>query len=133
NCNDVDIFMSYDGGLTYPVTLASAAPNTGSYDIVVPAVTTTSGRYMIKGAGNIFFDVNDANITVDPGGPGFVLSRNPASQTLCVGQSKDITVGISSVLGFSSPVTLSVPGLPAGYSAVFSVNPVLPGNSSILT
>lgn len=133
NCANVDIFMSYDGGLTYPVSLASAVPNDGSQDIVVPSGTTNTGRFMVKGSGNIFFDVNNANITVDPGGPTFNLSRSPASQTICIGQSKSFTVSVTPVLGFSSPVTLSLPGLPAGYSSSFNVNPVLPGNDAILT
>lgn len=133
NCANVDILMSYDGGLTYPVILANTVSNDGSQDIVVPSGTTSTARFMIKGSGNIFFDVNNANITVDPGGPTFNLSRNPASHTICVGQSKSFTVSVTPVLGFSNPVTLSLPGLPAGYSASFNVNPVLPGNDVILT
>ncbi len=41
SCANVDILLSYDGGNTYPVTLASASPYDGTHNIVIPACTTT--------------------------------------------------------------------------------------------
>lgn len=133
NCSNVEILFSSDGGQTFPVVLESNAPNSGSFEIIVPAVTTTLGRIMVKGVGNIFFDINNANITVSPGAATFTLAANPISQTICQGQSKTFDVSVGGVLGFSNPVTLSLPGLPAGYAANFSINPVLPNNTSVLT
>lgn len=133
NCSLVDILLSYNGGQTFSTVLANGVPNNGSFTITVPTGTTTTGRIMVKATGNVFFDINNANITINPGGPSFNLSRSPASQTICVGQSKTFTISVDPILGFSNPVTLSVPGLPSGYTSGFSVNPVLPGNSSVLT
>lgn len=65
NCANVDIFFSTDGGLTFPITVATGVPNTGSAVINVPNLNTTRGRVMVRGAGNIFYDVNNALITVD--------------------------------------------------------------------
>lgn len=133
NCSLVDILLSYNGGQTFNAILANGVPNNGSFAITVPTGTTSTGRIMVKAVGNVFFDINNANITINPGGPSFNLSRSPSSQTICVGQSKTFTITVDPILGFSNPVTLSVPGLPAGYTAGFSVNPVTPGNSSVLT
>lgn len=62
---NVDIMFSTDGGQTYPVTIALNVPNTGSAVVDVPNLNTTTGRMMIKSSNNIFYDLNNAVITVD--------------------------------------------------------------------
>lgn len=64
NCTNVDILLSTDGGYTYPIILAQNIPNIGSAQITVPIEETTKARVMVKASNNIFFDVNDANITI---------------------------------------------------------------------
>lgn len=61
---DVDIFLSSDGGQTFPVILATATPYDGSFTFTVPPVATTTARVMVRGSGNIFLDINDADITL---------------------------------------------------------------------
>lgn len=62
---NVDIWFSTDGGLTYPVSIALNVPNNGSALINVPNVNTTTGRLMVMSSNNIFYDLNNAVITVD--------------------------------------------------------------------
>lgn len=64
NAANVDIFLSTDGGDTYPITLASGVTNDGSHDIVVPNNQGTTNRVMVRGANNIFFDISDADFTI---------------------------------------------------------------------
>jgi PKD repeat protein len=64
NTPSVNIFLSVDGGNTYPFTLASNVQNNGSTTITVPSIQTTTARFMVRGAGNIFFDINNAAITI---------------------------------------------------------------------
>lgn len=66
NCQAVDIYLSKDGGATFPSTLklASAVPNTGSYTFTCPAVSTSQARIMVVAADNIFFDISDNNFTI---------------------------------------------------------------------
>ncbi len=64
NAANVDIFLSTDGGNTYPITLASNVPNDGSHNIVVPNNQGTQSRVMVRGANNIFFDISNANFTI---------------------------------------------------------------------
>jgi len=64
NTPSVNIFLSTNGGDLYPITLASGVPNNGSATITVPSVTTTTGRIMVRGAGNIFYDLNNAALTI---------------------------------------------------------------------
>ena len=79
NTPNVDILFSLDG-YNYDIVLATGVPNDGSQSIVVPNVDTTTGRVKVKGSGNVFFDVNRANIRVnsiviDPPGSSWRLSQ----------------------------------------------------------
>lgn len=64
NCSKVDILWSSDNGLTWTKIL-SETPNDGTESIKVPNVNTQRGRIMVMGSSHIFFDVNNANITVN--------------------------------------------------------------------
>ena len=56
--------MAFDGGYTYPITLASNVANDGSHDIIVPNVTSSQGRIKVESVGNIFYAVNLKNIAI---------------------------------------------------------------------
>ncbi|KNB60488.1 reprolysin-like metallopeptidase [Chryseobacterium sp. Hurlbut01] len=66
NAANVDILWSTDNGNTW-TTLLSGTPNDGSQAVTIPNLTTTTGRIMVKGSNHIFFDVNNANISVNAG------------------------------------------------------------------
>lgn len=66
NASNVDILWSTDSGTTW-TTLLAATPNDGSQSVVIPNAATTTGRIMVKGTNHIFFDVNNANISVNAG------------------------------------------------------------------
>lgn len=55
---NVNIKLSTDGGLTFPITLASNTPNDGSEIITAPTVTATNCRLLIEPTSNIFYAVN---------------------------------------------------------------------------
>ncbi len=66
SCSNVDIFLSLDDGLTWPITLATATANDGSEVITVPAGSYTgSARVKVKGSGNVFFDMSDRGFTIN--------------------------------------------------------------------
>ena len=65
--------------------------------------------------------------------PDFTLSATPDSQAICSGDDAQYDVDIGQTGGFSDAVTLSASGNPAGTTTSFSVNPVTPPGSSILT
>lgn len=88
----VNIFLSLDGGNTYPVTLASNRSNNGTTTITVPNNLTTTGRIMVRGAGNIFYDLNNGVITINPGPAAIPVSNfSVASTNLCTGSSLSLT------------------------------------------
>ena len=64
NAANVDIFLSTDGGDTYPITLATNVPNDGSQSVVVPNNQGSQNRIMVKGSNHIFFDISNSNFTI---------------------------------------------------------------------
>ena len=67
---NVGIYLSTDGGLTYPTTILASTPNDGTQSITIPNMpTTTTARIMVRAVGNIFFDISDANFTIVQNGP----------------------------------------------------------------
>lgn len=92
---NVDIFLSIDGGYTFPYTLATGVPNTGSASVVITNKNTTTARIKVKGSGNIFFDISDKNFTIS-GATGLAditldenleVYPNPATSSLTVKSS----------------------------------------------
>lgn len=66
SCSNVDIYLSLDDGITWPILLATATPNDGSEVITVPAGSYSgSARVKIKGSGNVFFDISDQGFTIN--------------------------------------------------------------------
>jgi hypothetical protein len=58
----VDIYMSSNGGSSFPTLLASQVPNDGSEIISVPNTVGSQNRIMVMGHGNVFFDVSNASV-----------------------------------------------------------------------
>jgi len=66
------------------------------------------------------------------GEPGFTLSASNAQQQICIPDDlQGVTINVGSINDFISPVTLSLQAPPTGVSGSFSVNPVIPGNTSV--
>lgn len=65
SCDSVDIYLSVDGGYTWPTLLGRFVNNgTASITLPNPATTVTTARLKVKGAGNVFFNVNGHNFTI---------------------------------------------------------------------
>ena len=64
NTPHVNILLSIDGGQTFGTVLAANTPNDGSQLVSLPALSTTTARIKVEGAGNIFFDISNADFTI---------------------------------------------------------------------
>ncbi|SBT47681.1 M12 family metallo-peptidase [Micromonospora narathiwatensis] len=134
NASQVKISLSADGGQTFPYVLAESTPNNGSATVTLPNVATKQARIKIEAVGNIFFDVNDADLTVRsapvvtndaPAGGARVQYSDALSPTVTVSATDGDTAGTA--------LTASAAGLPAGLSlavAATSGTDTLPGTRS---
>jgi len=136
NCQTVNIRLSADGGLTYPYTLLSAAPNTGTAVVAIPNITASYARIRVEAADNVFFDISDFNFQITaPTEPGFIFAVNsPLTQRVCIPGAIEINFGSESILGYDSLLTLDLQGeFPPDAVASFSDTQLLPGESGSLS
>ena len=127
SCQSVDIWLSEDGGYTYPHLLASNRPNSGSAAITVPNITGNAIRLKVKASGNIFFDISDNNSILLPAtAPDYSMTVNAPVQTICGNDTAWYLIELDSLLGFADPVSLSLAGHPPGTHFAFSNNAIVP-------
>ncbi len=122
NTASVDIFLSTDGGLTYPIQLASQVPNVGYASIVTPNNVGTTNRIMVKGYQNVFFDISNTNFTIATATSTFSLATSgPTTTEVCsLTSNATFNINYSALGGFSGTTTFSATGAPAGSIVTFS-------------
>jgi len=135
SCAEVDILLSLDGGLTYPVILASQVPNDGSYTLQVPNQITATARVMVVCSDNIFFDISDEDFSInEPTEPTFVMAVSPLSLEVCSDvDTVNYDLDLAAFLGFDQTVNLSATGVPANATVTFSDNAIFPTSTATVT
>jgi trimeric autotransporter adhesin len=135
NCQNVNIKLSIDGGLTFPITLKSTTSNDGSETIVIPDNSTRSARIMVEAADNIFYQINPINFEIKSTTPTFVLTDTSGVQSVCnIGNlTASFVLNFDFVNGFTETATLSATGLPSGSVANFSPNTINSDGNVTLT
>jgi hypothetical protein len=100
NCANVTILFSADGGLTWPYTLVASTPNAaGSATFTAPNIKTTNGKVMVKAIGNIFFDINDGNITVNSPCSAVGATITPSATVTAQAGNSALNLGLSPTYG----------------------------------
>ena len=135
NCQNVNIKLSVDGGLTFPITLKSNTPNDGSETIVIPDNSTRSARIMVEAVDNIFYQISPVNFEIKSTTPTFVLTDTSGIQSACnIGNlTASFVLNFDFVNGFSETASLSATGLPSGSVANFSPNTINSDGNVTLT
>ena len=109
SCATVNLRLSLDGGLTYPVLLAAGVPNNGTASVTVPNVTVAQARVLVEAADNYFFDISDVNFAIAPGPGATITSFTPASGP--VGAVVTLTG-----TNFTGATAVSINGTPATFT-----------------
>ena len=114
---NVKISLSSDGGFTYPDVLVASTPNDGSESVTIPGVATAHARIKVEAVGNVFFDISNADFTIETG-PEVTDSLGGGSQSVQYSDSPspDVTVTATDGNADGSALTAAAAGLPAGMS-----------------
>nr|WP_299382769.1 zinc-dependent metalloprotease family protein [Allomuricauda sp.] len=112
----VDIMLSLDGGVTFPIMLADDTLNDGSEEVQMPGDATTQARIMIKASDNVFLAVNTSDFTIQES--EVVLDFQQLKFEGC--QPDDILIPFTyrTFGGFNETSTFSV-DLPVGLTGAF--------------
>ena len=124
NCNYVDIYLSTDGGFTYPILLASNVPNDGSETVTVPNAIGTTNRVMVKGNKHIFFDISNANFSIVAPTSSFAVDfgsvAGEQNKSICNGDNANYTLNYTALSGFTGTTTFTASGQPSGSTVTFT-------------
>jgi hypothetical protein len=74
SCANVDIWLSTDGGFSFPTALAAQVPNIGSASVTAPNIPTAEARVKVQCAGNIFFDISDEDFVITGASTDLIFS-----------------------------------------------------------
>ncbi|MDP3312757.1 reprolysin-like metallopeptidase, partial [Lutibacter sp.] len=129
SCNFVNILLSTDGGNTFPTVLASNVSNDGSQQIVVPNITTTSGRIKIESVDNIFYTINKGTITIQTS--EFIMNFAAYEKETCAPNSVVYNFTYNTFSGFNETTTFSASNLPTGTTATFSPTTAISNNTVV--
>ena len=121
------IYYTTDG--TTPTTSSTLYNN-----VAIPVNSTETIKAIAVATGFTQSAVGSATYTIQaPPPPDFSVSATPASRSVAAGGSTTYTVTVGSLNGFGGMVGLSVSGLPAGATPVFSPSSVTGSGTSTLT
>ncbi|MBL7818452.1 MAG: hypothetical protein JNL70_25800, partial [Saprospiraceae bacterium] len=136
SCANVNILLSTDNGQTFPYTLASNVPNNGSVSVVIPSYPTFTGRIkIVPAANNIFFDINNAPITITSSCTAEAASVTPTTSVTALAGAAALNLGLTPQYGttqtsWTANVPTGTPTMPltfnqngAGCAAPFSNSP----------
>jgi subtilisin-like proprotein convertase family protein len=119
----IDIYLSTNGGSTFPVLLASKVPNDGSEVITVPNTVGTNNRIMVKGHKNIFLDVSNTSFSITAPTSMMAIAFNGVvgeqNKSVCQGSNVVYNLAYQTFAGFSANSTFSATGNPAGTTVSF--------------
>ncbi len=119
NVNNVEIYLSTNGGLSFP-TLIKSTENDGEETFLLPSniEATTGARILVKGVNNIFFAVNNQNFTIEKS--EYVLDSEETELNVCNSEILTFNAEYKTLLVFEEEVNLSVANLPLGVNAVLN-------------
>ncbi len=132
SCANVDILLSYDGGLTYPTTLASNVSNNGSTSITVPSGITTTARVQVRCSDNIFYNISASDFEIQLAtGPTFLIDLPNPTTSICAGDiESNVSITSTVVAGFTGNIALTAINLPGSTTINFASSSIPAGSST---
>ena len=117
----VTILLSTNGGLFFPIVLASNVPNSGACMVLLPLVTSSAARLKVQAVDNIFFAISPATFSVVP-------PVNPTNYPPTLASIADFTIHAGCLLAVTNSAT--DPDVPA-HPLTFSLDAGAPPGATI--
>lgn len=135
NCERVNVYLSTDGGNTFPYTLLKNTINDGEESFVVPNVTGTDCRIKVMAANSIFFDINNAPFSiVEPSEPDFYFSVSSQCYEVCLPDVIEIDIESAAFLDYATDISFSVDhDLPEGTVVSVDQDIIAPNDPNKIT
>ena len=120
NCQNVNIKLSTDGGVTFPITIAANTPNDGVHAYTVPSMPNTSNaRLLVEAVNNIFYDVSNYDFSISTS-PDFFMVDETLDPIACAETTATFHFNYVAANGFSETTVFSASGNPGSSSVSFS-------------
>ncbi|SIT06842.1 Por secretion system C-terminal sorting domain-containing protein [Zobellia uliginosa] len=114
----VDIMLSVDGGISFSEPLATGVDNNGTHKVVLPGVTATKARIMVKAADNIYYAVNDADFSI--AASPFIMNFSELEYEACHFDDLIIPFIYETYSGFNEEVTFQASDVPDNLGISFT-------------
>jgi subtilisin-like proprotein convertase family protein len=101
NESSVNILLSTNGGLSFPITLATNVSNTGTQLVALPGVFSTACRVRVEAADNVFFAISPTNFTIVPPAPALALDSVALVAESCGTPNQVVDPGETVVVNFA--------------------------------
>jgi hypothetical protein len=125
------------GGLpantTYEWEANPVTPTTSTQLTITTALDTPGGLYTLTVTGTAGSLVHTSQAVLYVSEPDFELSLVPSWRSIQSGESAQYTAYLTATEDLTTAVTLNVGGLPANATHAWSINPVTPTGSALLT
>ena len=123
NCAKVNIKLSTDGGVTFPILIKGDTPNDGTEEIIIPNNVTSSARIMVEAADNIFYNVNNSNFSIFLAAPDFTITNTTGDLSICnkAVNEQVFVIDYKTLVGFNENTVFTVTGTPT--NSTFTITP----------
>lgn len=106
--DSVRILLSLDGGVTFGDTLLHATLNDGEAYVILPNEASSEARIMVAAVGNIFYNVNASNFTIEQSAAesfDLIITETPG---ITCENTLAMSIEAFGTNGFASPIDLAL-------------------------
>lgn len=134
NTKTVDIFLSTDGGESFPIVLKENTKNDGSTFVNIPDVEADEFRIMVAASNSVYFNISKSDGIIEaPTTAGVGVSYADECYQICMPDVREFDISTFGVGGYDGELDFDIIStLPAGTSVSFSSPTIMSGETTTL-